>query len=101
MRRNRPLALAKSSAKPTQRNDVAAQKLESTLLYTFCVSIVPLLPISILIPSHVKSIQVNFGSNGHPWAQLVQVPLIRMEAYPHRQSLHYLHVVARRVLGGK
>jgi hypothetical protein len=52
-------------------------------------------------PSDMKSIQVNLGSNGHAGAQLIQVPLIRMEAYPYRESLNYLHVVTRRILGRK
>jgi hypothetical protein len=40
-------------------------------------------------PANVTSIQVNFGRNGHARAQLIQVALIRMEAYPYREPLHY------------
>jgi hypothetical protein len=48
-----------------------------------------------------KSIQVNFRTDGHARAQLLQVPLIWMEAYPHWQSLYYFHVVASGILGRK
>jgi hypothetical protein len=50
----------------------------------------PARDIDVYFPSDTKSIQVNFGSNGHARAQLIQVPLIRIEAYPHWQPLNYL-----------
>ena len=40
----------------------------------------PASDIDAYFPSDMKSIQVNFRSNGHARAQLIQVPLIRMEA---------------------
>jgi hypothetical protein len=58
-------------------------------------------PIDLYLPSDVKSIQVNFRTDGHARAQLLQVPLIWMKAYPHWESLYDLHVVARGILGRK
>jgi hypothetical protein len=57
----------------------------------------PDLPVKV----RLSSIQVNFRTDGRTRAQPLRVPLIWIEAYPHRESLYDLHVVARGILGRK
>jgi hypothetical protein len=54
-----------------------------------------------LFENRSSSIQVNLGFDGHAGAQLIQVALIRVEAYPHRQPLYDLDIVSSRILGRK
>ena len=44
---------------------------------------------------------MNLGLYGHAGTQLIQVALIRVEAYSHRQSLYDLDIVPSRILGRK
>jgi hypothetical protein len=52
-----------------------------------------------LSENRLSSIQVNLGLDGHAGAQLIQIPLIRVEAYAHRQPLYDLDIVSSRILG--
>jgi len=51
------------------------------------------------IENRLSSIQVNLGLDGHAGAQLIQIALIRVEAYPYGQPLYDLDVVAGCIFG--
>jgi hypothetical protein len=42
---------------------------------------------------------VNLGLDGYSRAELIQIALIRVEAYPHRQALYNLDIVSSCILG--